>query len=100
MKRPVKSPRAQRSVTLPLHVWELLAQIAELQSDAYELMHGTTRYTVSDLVEAGAEMYLQSIIEDVGELPKTAEARKVFVKRLAEANQKLLADDVLGTSKT
>jgi tRNA A37 N6-isopentenylltransferase MiaA len=81
-------------------VWNHLERAAELQTEAYKLMGGSTKYTVSDLLEAGGEMYLRSLVDDVGELPETNETRKAFVKRLAELNQKLLAEDLLGKSST
>ena len=100
-KRRPKGPTYQRSITLPAHVWKLLDEVADLQSEAYLLMSGKTRFMVSDLIETGAELYLRDLIDEMGPLPKTAEERKAFVKRLAETNQRQLVEDLLGTkSKT
>ena len=98
-KRPAKGPTDQRRITLPGHIWELLDRVASLQTKAYGLMSGKTKFQVSDLLESGAEMYLRSLIDDLGPLPdeKDAAAEKRFVERLAEANKRSLLADLLGS---
>lgn len=86
-RRRVKGATEQRKVTLPLHVWALLEDAARLHTDAYEENGGKTNFTVSDLLESGAEMFLLSLREDVGPLPgpgTSSSERKAWVKRLAE----------------
>lgn len=97
-KRPAKGPTDQRKITLPGHVWELLDRVAQLQSKAYALMAGKTKFQVSDLLESGAEMYLRSLMKDVGPFPKTAAEEADYVKRLAEVNKRALLEDLLGKS--
>ena len=95
-KRPVRSGNNQKSISLPVHIWEMLDQIAELQSAAYKEMGGKSKYSVSDLVEDGVTMYLQSLVEEFGDLPEGAEATRQFVKKLAEANRKSLHEQIFG----
>lgn len=97
-RRNQRGPTDQRRITLPVHVWQLLDQVAELQSEAYVLMGGKTQFTVSDLLETGAEMYLRSLLDEFGTLPNDdspAATRKEFVKRLAESNRKQLVEQLL-----
>lgn len=98
-KRTQRGPTDQRRITLPVHLWELLDEVADLQSEAYVLMSGKTKFQVSDLLESGAEMYLRSLVEEFGSLPKDTADRKSFVKRLAEANRKQLVESLLGSPK-
>jgi hypothetical protein len=99
-RRQPRGPTAQRNITLPLHVWKMLDVAADLQSESYVLMGGKTKFAVSDLLESGAKMYLRSLIRDVGPLPEDASARKSFVKRLADVNQKELLQDLLEDAKS
>ena len=94
-QRKLKGTTVQRNVTFPTHIWELIDRIADLQSAAYKEMGGKSRYFPSDLFEAGFEMYLESFIEDHGQLPEGVEATRQFVKRLAEANKKSLMEQLL-----
>jgi hypothetical protein len=98
-KRPAKGPNEQRKITLPGHVWELLDRVAQLQTRAYALMAGKTKFQVSDLLESGAEMYLRSLIEELGDMPDENDTRaeNEFVKRLADSNKRALIEDLLGS---
>ncbi len=95
-QRRIRGSSLQRSVGLPVHLWELIDRVSELQTAAYFEMGGKTKYHANDLIEAGVEMYIQSIVEDFGQLPETAEERKAFVKKLTEANRKSLIQQVVG----
>ena len=96
--RPVRGSTSSRRVTLPHHFWLALDEAAKLQSEAYQLMGGVSRYTVSDLLESGAQMHLQSMVAEFGDFPTTQEDRKSFVKRLAESNKKSLMSQLLKKS--
>lgn len=98
MTKPrLRGPTTQKSVSLPVHVWELLDEVSDLQSEAYVLMGGKSRYSVSDLIETAATMYIRTLIQEFGDLPISAPAatRKEFVKRLAESNKRQLLEQLL-----
>lgn len=85
-KRRVKGPTDQRKITLPMFVWDLLEQAAELHTDAYKINKGETKFTVSDAIEIGVEMFLLSLREDLGPMPSPTASkseREAWVKRLA-----------------
>lgn len=92
-KRRVKGATAQRKVTLPMHVWELLESAAALYSDAYKVnavemgaTMASTTFTVSDALEASVGMFLLSLREDHGALPTDESSkaeRDAWVKKLA-----------------
>lgn len=92
----VKGPTLQRNVTLPVHLWEFVDAVAELQTEAYKEMGGRSKYFPSDMIEAGIEMYGAALVEEFGPLPTNAEERKSFVKRLAASNRKSLLEQTFG----
>ena len=87
-KRGIKPAMKQSSVSLPVLHWDLLAEVAKLQTEAFRLVKSPGSFSVSDLVELGTQMFLEDLIGDLGPLPKTAAERADFVRRLAEWNQK------------
>lgn len=96
-RRSVKSPTKQRKVTIPPHVWALLEHVADLHCRAYVKMGGDTRFTVSDLLELGAEYLLRKIAEDVGTIPPptaSATVRDAYAELLAEDLRKRLMDQL------
>lgn len=98
-ERGAKGPTTQKKVTSPVHHWKLLEHFAELQTDAYELMGGSTAFTVSDLFELATEYFLQKVTEDLGPIPgpeASASERRAFVAKLAEDNKKKLLERLLG----
>lgn len=99
-RRPQRGPAVQKSVTLPVHFWDLLDKATELQDESYKLMGGKRKYTLSDLFEGAVEMYIRSMLEDLGPFPTTAAERKDYVERLAKMNQRDLADEFLSKSKS
>lgn len=92
-KRRVKGATEQRKITLPMHVWDLLDDAAELHTDAYKVnaaelgaKSGSTTFTVSDALEAAAAIFLLSLREDHGPMPAegfSKSERDAWVKRLA-----------------
>lgn len=86
-KRRVKGATAQRKITLPSHVWTLLDDAASLFTDAYKANNGATKFTVSDAIESGVEMFLLSLREDLGPIPTDETSRgerQAWVAKLAE----------------
>lgn len=99
--RGAKGPTSQKKVTTPAHVWALLEHVAELQSEAYEVMGGKTAFTVSDLLELASEYFLRKLQEDLGPIPPPnapISERKAFVAKLAEDNKRKLLEQLLGNS--
>jgi hypothetical protein len=95
-RRRLKGATEQRKITLPQHVWDLLAHVADLHTEAYALNNGSTQFTVSDLLESGAEMFLLSLREEFGNVPdkdSTKAERAAWVKRLADSISKQILED-------
>lgn len=90
-----KAPRTRlQGLTVSVHLKDALDLVVDLESQAYARMGGTTKASMSDLIEAAVEQYLRDYIKDHGPLPLTAAERAEYVKRLAEAHQKSLRDDL------
>lgn len=94
-RRPLRGPTDQKRITLPAHFWALLEDIAEMQTESFSKMGGRTTFTVSDLLESGAEMYLRSLVEDLGPLPTNQKERAAFIEKLVENNKRELLSDLL-----
>lgn len=96
-KRRQRGPSKQKKVTLPLLLWELLEDHCELQTEAYAKLGGGTVFTISDLLEAGAGIFLRDVAKDIGPPPprKAPDAvRDAYVKKLAEYNRRELIADI------
>lgn len=83
-RRRTNAPREKRGgISLPVHLWQAIDQIVDLQSSAFEQMGGQTKASVSDEVEVGMEEHVRAFIKKNGTLPQTASERVTYVKKLA-----------------
>ena len=99
--RGAKGPTDQKKVTLPSHLWSLIEHYAELQSEAYALMAGKTKFTSADLLELATEYYFRKVTEELGPIPvpgATAAERRVFIEKLAADNKQKLFAQLFGTA--
>lgn len=84
-----KAPRDRiQGITLPVHLKSLLEEIEGLESDAYEKMGGTTKASLSDIIEQAVRRYGKWYFSKKGHGPKpvTDKDRREFVDQLAESN--------------
>lgn len=102
-KRRVKGATDQRKITLPMHVWTLLEEACLLHTEAYRVnaaelgvKRGSTTYSVSDGIETGVALFLNSLREDFGPMPteeSSKSEREAWVKRLAAQIKKDVIED-------
>lgn len=101
--KPMASRRATipmkklQGVSVPVHVLELLKEIIELENEAYVVMGGHTRGSMSDHIAAALEGYVREWLSDNGSLPAPgdAAARRDYVKKLAAQNLNKLRAQLL-----
>lgn len=98
-QRPRKTaiPTEKRGgITLPTHVWEILEELVAINDAAYQEMGGLTRWWLSDEIRVGMEAHIRDYIREHGPLPASPEARANYIKKVAQANQRKLREELLG----
>jgi hypothetical protein len=84
-----KAPRDRiQGITLPVHYLALLKEIEGLESDAYEAMGGSTKSSMSDVVEQAVRRYVTWYFSKKGHgsRPTNDKDRREFVQQLAKSN--------------
>lgn len=94
-RRRTNAPREKRGgISLPVHLWQALDLICDLQTSAFDQMGGQTKASVSDEIELGMETHVRDFIKRHGSLPQTAAERVAYVKKLAAALLAELNEDL------
>jgi hypothetical protein len=92
-----KAPRDRiQGITLPVHLLTLLKEIEGLESDAYLKMGGTTKSSMSDVIEQAVRRYAKWYFSPKGHgsRPVTEKDRHQFTDRLAKANLEELESEL------
>lgn len=75
-----------RGLTAPLLTVEYLDKILELENEAYVVMGGESKKSLSDIVSEALSEYVASWLHDNGAFPSNATERREYVKKLAARN--------------
>lgn len=96
VRRPKSAPKEQRRISLPTALWKILDEIVDIQ-DAATKLSGLGAYAVSDALEEAAEQYVRDLVREIGPIPPPEDVagRQGYAKRLAEANEQAIRDDLL-----
>jgi hypothetical protein len=73
-------------ISLPVDYWEWLARLAERRSEAFEVMGGENKQSISDELEEAVDLLIEHVDKTYGELPEAdaSEAdRKAYSSKMA-----------------
>lgn len=84
-----------RGLMAPLVTVDSLDQILELENEAYVVMGGESKKSLSDIVSDALDEYVGAWLQENGALPTTPTERREFVKRLAARNLEKLREQLL-----
>jgi len=84
-----------RGLMAPLVTVDSLDQILELENEAYKVMGGESKKSLSDIVSEALNEYVSAWLHDNGSLPTTPVERREFVKRLADRNLEKLREQLM-----
>lgn len=94
-RRATAPTKKLQGISVPVHVLDMLKEIVELENEAYVVMGGHTRGSVSDHIAAALEGYVRDWLSDNGAVPKSPSERHEYVKKLAARNLAKLREQLL-----
>ena len=93
-----RGPRKRlQGISIPMHLIEEAERLRELETEAYVLMGGDTKVSLSDVLSWALEDYLDAWKRRNGAPPAAdapKRARDEFVERLAKANLASLREQI------
>lgn len=86
-----------QGIAVPLHILEAVKEIIELENEAFIVMGGQSKGSVTDHINAALEGYVRDWLSDNGPIPhaKDVSARREYVKKLAARNLEKLREQLL-----
>lgn len=84
-----------RGLMAPLVTVDSLDQILDLENEAYVVMGGESKKSLSDIVSEALNEYVSAWLHDNGPLPHNPAERREYVKRLAARNLEKLREQLL-----
>lgn len=88
MARPprINAPTKKKSVMLGVHVWEAIVELMRLTNEAYALMGGESKSSLSDQLELAVVERIEDFVEQFGPLPDSSDEvrRAAYVKKIAD----------------
>lgn len=94
-RRATAPTKKLHGIAVPVHLLEMLKEIIALEDEAYVVMGGQTKGSVSDHINAALEGYLRDWLSDNGPIPKSPSERHEYVKKLAARNLAKLREQLL-----
>lgn len=96
-RRATVPTKKLHGIAVPVHLLEMLKEIIAIEDEAYVVMGGHTKGSVSDHINAALEGYIRDWLHDNGTLPpaKDVNSRREFVKKLAARNLEKLREQLL-----
>lgn len=89
------APRKRlNGVQVPVHVVDLVEEIQHIENEAYVVMGGESKKSLSDIVSEALNEYVSNWLHDNGPLPLPSERRE-YVKNLAARNLAKLREQLL-----
>lgn len=90
------APRKRlQGVQVPVHLVDTLEEIQEAENEAYVVMGGESKKSMSEIVSDALEQYASAWLGKHGNIPTTTTERRDFIKRLAESHQRELREQLL-----
>jgi predicted RNase H-like HicB family nuclease len=90
------APRKRlQGVQVPVHVVEALEAIQKIENEAYVVMGGESKKSISDIVSEALNEYVAAWLQENGEIPASPAERREYVKKLAATNLEKLREQLL-----